>query len=180
MKPRLNYHLLAALLFVAFSAEVRAQNSSFTYQGQLTENGTAGNNTGVWANFSDRRLKERIEPMQSGSLDQLLKLEGATYDYVRPDLREGYDGLRRGWIAQQAEEVFPGWVSEALDGMKMVTPVGFNALTVEALPELRAEKDTAIQGLNQKVEQKNAEIAELKARLASLEKTVRNLAAKGN
>src|SRR5207253_1366770 len=136
--------------------------------GKLHVNGTAGNNSGVWSSFSDRRLKEHIEPMAAGSLDQLLRLEGVTYDYTRPELREGYDGVHRGWIAQQVEQVFPEWVSQAPDGMKMVTPVGFNALTVEALRELRAEKDTALQALEEQLRAKDARIAELEERMLRL------------
>jgi len=147
--------------------------------GKLHVNGTAGNNTGSWSTFSDRRLKQDIQSMSHGALDQLMRLEGVTFDYTRPELREGYEGVRRGWIAQQVEQVFPEWVSEAPDGMKMVTPVGFNALMVEALRELRAEKDAAIQGLNQKLnqklEQKETEITELKARLEKLEQLLHSL-----
>jgi len=130
---------------------------------KLSVNGTANNATGAWGVFSDRRLKENIEPMAAGSLDRLLQLKGVTYDYNRPELREGYEGTRRGWIAQEAEQVFPEWVSETSDGMKMLTPVGFNALAVEALRELRSEKDAAVEKLK-------AENAELKQRLDKLER----------
>ena len=47
------------------------------------------------------------------------------------------------------------------DGFKRVTYRGFEALTVEALRDLRAEKDRAIEGLNQKLEEKEARIAAL-------------------
>ncbi len=132
---------------------------------KLSVNGTANNATGAWGVFSDRRLKENIKPMAAGSLDRLLQLKGVTYDYNRPELREGYEGTRRGWIAQEVEQVFPEWVSETSDGMKMLTPVGFNALVVEALRELRYEKDAAVEKLK-------AENAELKARLEKLEQRV--------
>src|SRR5205085_6464829 len=79
----------------------------------LSVNGNANNTTGTWGIFSDRRLKKNIEPMAAGSLDRLLRLEGVTYEYTRPELRKEYAGLYRGWVAQQVEEVFPDWVSEA-------------------------------------------------------------------
>ena len=44
-------------------------------------------------------------------------------------------------IAQEVEEVFPDWVSEGGHGYKTVTFRGFEALTVEALRDLREEKD---------------------------------------
>ena len=139
----------------------------------LSVGGNANNTTGAWGIFSDRRLKENIEPMQSGSLDRLLQLKGVTYDYNRPELREGYDGLRRGWIAQEVERVFPEWVSETSDGMKMLTPVGFNALAVEALRELRSEKDAAVEKLK-------AENAELKRSVDELKTLVNALTGKLN
>jgi FG-GAP-like repeat len=43
MKAQLTRHLLAALLSVAFTAEIHAQPSAFTYQGQLTDNGSPAN-----------------------------------------------------------------------------------------------------------------------------------------
>jgi len=43
MNTQLTHHLMAALLCVAFTAELRAQSSAFTYQGQLAENGTPAN-----------------------------------------------------------------------------------------------------------------------------------------
>jgi len=129
--------------------------------GKLHVVGNAGNNTGVWSNFSDRRLKKQIESIEPGSLDRLLQLRGVTYEYARADLRKGYDGIRRGWIAQQVEDVFPEWVSEAQDGMKMLTPVGFDAITVEALRELRAEKDAEIALLKESIAELRAFITEL-------------------
>src|SRR6266545_332434 len=40
MKHKVTYHILAALLCAAFTTELGAQSSSFTYQGRLTENGS--------------------------------------------------------------------------------------------------------------------------------------------
>jgi hypothetical protein len=61
--------------------------------------------------------------------------------------------------------------------MKMVTPVGFNALAVEALRELRAEKDAAIQDLNQKLEEKEVEIEKLKRKTSRMDELERRLLA---
>ena len=47
-------------------------------------------------------------------------------------------GRQRGMIAQEVESVFPEWVSEKSDGYKQLTFRGFEALSVEALRELRA------------------------------------------
>jgi hypothetical protein len=141
---------------------------------KLSVNGTANNNTGTWGIFSDDRLKADIQPMEAGSLDRLLQLKGMTYHYNKPELREGYNGLHRGWIAQEVETVFPEWVSEAPDGMKMVTPVGFNALTVEALRELQQKQEASAARFTEELRQREAENAELKQRLETLERLLDN------
>ena len=69
--------------------------------------------------------------------------------------------------------MFPDWVDETNEGYKTVTFRGFEALTVEALRELRAERNAEISKLRT---EKDAEIetlrgknAELEARLARIE-----------
>ena len=116
-----------------------------------------GTSTGGWGYYSDRRLKKDIEPL-SGSLEQLLRLRSVTFSYIDPVARG--TGRIRGFIAQEAAEVFPEWVYEGGDGMKAMTTRGFEALAVQAFRELRAEKD--------------AQIAALEARAKTLEE--RNLA----
>ncbi|MBI5525713.1 MAG: hypothetical protein HY897_05210 [Deltaproteobacteria bacterium] len=57
-------------------------------------------------------------------------------------------------IAQEVEKIFPEWVGADKDGFKDLTFRGFEALTVEAMRELKAENDA------------------LKERLAALERAV--------
>jgi hypothetical protein len=45
MPTKLTHYLLAALLCVAFTADLHAQSSAFTYQGYLTQNGAPANGT---------------------------------------------------------------------------------------------------------------------------------------
>jgi hypothetical protein len=99
---------------------------------------------------SDARLKEKVTPM-TASLDKLLALRGKEFRYQDP-ARYG-QGVRRGFIAQEVEKVFPDWVSNGNDGYKQIAVPGaeLQALTVEALREQQKE------------------IAELKKRLAALE-----------
>lgn len=105
---------------------------------------------GSWANTSDVRLKENIHDLD-GALDTLLALRGVTYEYKDPEAIGELDGVRTGFIAQEVEEIIPDWVWEAEDGYKRVTIRGFEALTVEAIRELKSEND------------------ELRSRLAALE-----------
>jgi len=131
---------------------------------KLAVNGSAAKpGGGSWSVFSDRRLKQCITPL-SGVLDRLLDLRGYTFEYTAEalDQRLGLAGCQVGLIAQEVQQVFPEWVDEDADGYLYVTERGTTALMVEALRELRAEKDTelAVQ---------RARIAELEARLAQLE-----------
>ena len=63
-------------------------------------------------------------------------------------------------VAQEVEHVFPDWVGVNGRGHKTVTYRGFEALTVEALRELRQEKDAEIAALR----------SEMEERIAALEK----------
>ena len=145
----------------------------------LTVNGAADKpGGGSWSTFSDVRLKKNIQPL-SGVLQKLLTLRGVSFEYKEPEKIHELSGERIGMIAQEVEQVFPDWVESGPEGYKRLTYRGFEALTVEALRELRDEKDVQLQardaemqGLNLKMEQKETEITELKARLERLEQLV--------
>jgi hypothetical protein len=86
-------------------------------------------------------------------------------------------GRTVGFIAQDVEKVFPEWVNTDADGYRYITERGTTALMVEALRELRAEKDAQIAKLNADHEaelrelerQHREELAGLADRLARLE-----------
>ncbi len=131
---------------------------------KLAVNGPAAKpNGGQWSALSDARLKHSIEPLD-GALERILSLRGVTFEFTDEGLRTGLasPGRHMGMIAQDVEAVFPEWVDEAPSGHKFVTEYGTTALLVEALRELRAEK-------NADLLQKNAEIDELRQRLTKLE-----------
>jgi hypothetical protein len=151
---------------------IRTINPTFT----LHVNGDAGKpGGGSWANASDARLKSDVQDLQ-GSLENLLKLRGVTFIYNDPETIHELPGKRTGMIAQEVAEVFPDWVSEANDGYLRLTYRGFEALMVEALRELREEKDAEIQTLNLTIQKLNSELqslgrnkSELSDRLGTLE-----------
>jgi len=123
---------------------------------------------GDWGNPSDKRLKKNIQDLD-GALDKLLKLRSVTYEHKDPKHRYYVAGKQTGFIAQEVEEVFPEWVQPLPFGpdedepdLKGVSVTGFPALSVQALRELRAEKDAQIETL------KEANSA-LETRLARLE-----------
>jgi hypothetical protein len=111
---------------------------------------------GAWGVLSDERSKNDIQPM-TGTLDRLLQLKGHAYTYKPEFVQEGraLPGMQIGLVAQEVETVFPDWVTTGADGLKQVTERSTTALMVEALRDLRTEKD--------------AEINDLKARLEKLE-----------
>ncbi len=115
---------------------------------------------GNWSSTSDRRVKHDIEPLK-GSLERLLELRGVSFFYNDPTAPGATAGLNRGFVAQEVESVFPEWVGD-MNGLKTLTIRGFEALTVESLRELRAEKDQQIAKLQ-------SENDELRARLEKIE-----------
>lgn len=120
------------------------------FQLQLSQNSAAKPTSNTWTISSDRRLKKNIEPLR-GSLDQLLRLRGVTYRWRNPETQGNMRGTYPGFIAQEVEPVFPEWVGEGTNGYKNLTVIGFEALAVEALRELRAEKDDELAALRDQV-----------------------------
>ncbi len=147
------------------AAPVYTDFALFNGSGQfrLFNNSPIKPTAGGFAAASDARLKEDVQALH-GVLDRLLALRGVQFRY-RSDAADGFfvPGLHHGFIAQEVERVFPHWVSEHSSGYKLVAPQGFDALAVEALRELRIEKDVQIEELR-------ADNAVLAARLAALER----------
>jgi hypothetical protein len=117
---------------------------------------------GSWAVFSDERLKHDIKPM-AGTLDRLLQLRGYTYQYNTDavESRLALPGTQIGLMAQEVERIFPDWVAKDKDGFRYVTERSTTALMVEALRDLRTEKDAAIQALREQNERLQARLDRL-------------------
>ncbi len=139
---------------------------------------------GSWGNSSDRNLKKNITPL-SGSLEKLSKLRPVTFDYLEPE-KQGVSGRQTGFIAQEVEHIFPNWVQESsnqsgfagadgetLESYKILSITGFESLAVNALMELRQEKDRQIAHLisssGKQITTLQSENADLKTRLAAIE-----------
>ncbi len=116
---------------------------------------------GPWAVLSDKRHKANITPLQ-GSLQSLLALKPVTYQYTDPTNPMYLPGTQTGFVAQQVQQILPEWVDQSTGGTLLLSPRGFEAMTVNALQELRAEKDAQIQHLQN-------QNAKLEARLQRLE-----------
>ena len=99
----------------------------------FTVNGSADNTTGVWAVFSDRRLKKNIEPM-TDVLSLVLRLQGVTFNW-KDSTKNAVYGRVHGFIAQDVEKVFPEWVKTQTNGYKQLETIGMDAILVEAIKE---------------------------------------------
>jgi len=103
--------------------------------------GDAAKTTGIyWTNISDRNLKRDIKPLE-GALDRLTRLKGRTFKWKDPAELNAAEGTHIGLVAQEVEEVFPKWVSEDNQGRKQVTLEGLEAVTIEAIKELKLENE---------------------------------------
>jgi hypothetical protein len=122
---------------------------------RLAVNGDAAKpGGGSWSNFSDKRLKRDIKQIEPGILDHLLTLRGYTFEYLDHAIenRLALPGRQVGLIAQEVMEVFPEWVDTDEEGFLYVTERGTTALFVEALRELRKEKNSENYDLRQRIE----------------------------
>jgi hypothetical protein len=114
---------------------------------------------GSWAASSDGRLKKNVQPL-GHALDRMLELKGVTFEYSHPDSGMHPAGTFSGFIAQDVEKVFPNWIGHDNDGYLTVGPQGFEALTVEALREMKTTQDDRVAAL----EHDNADLRELVAK----------------
>ncbi|HLP82889.1 MAG TPA: tail fiber domain-containing protein [Phycisphaerales bacterium] len=118
---------------------------------------------GSWSVLSDPRAKHDIAPL-TNTLDRLLTLRGYSYEYNADMIAQGIalPGRQMGLMADEVERVFPDWITRDDKGTRFVTERSTTALMVEALRDLRTEKDRELAA-------KQAEIDNLKARLDRLE-----------
>jgi len=135
----------------------------------LSVSGTAAKTGGgSWAVFSDQRLKKNITSM-SGSLDTIDALRPVNFEYKNDEHFSYLPGVQRGFIAQEVRGVIPQWVHQADDGYLYLDQTGYEALLVDAVQELRAEKDAQIQQLkseNDKLQSRVDRLEDILLRLA--------------
>ncbi len=159
-----------------FMRNVGIGTTNPAYLLHLGANSAAKPTSDRWTISSDERLKQNITPIDH-ALGDLLSLRGVTYQWKDPESQGGMGGTYTGMIAQDVEKVFPEWVGEDKNGYKTLTITGFEGVAVEALRELREEKDAEIAALSRRLAQGESEIEQLKRRLAALERAVLMLTA---
>ena len=144
----------------------QTDGNSFFNRLKIDGNGTTFVQGGAVGNLSDARLKKNIGPI-ARRLDQLLALQGHVYEYIDPAKAMNEPGQRMGFVAQEVQTVLPTWVKPTGDeGYLAVTPIGFEALAVEAMRDLKAEHDVRMEALEK-------ENTSLRARLEALEAKVK-------
>ncbi len=150
---------------VLIDANGRVGIGTTTPDQTLTVSGNASKpGGGSWAVYSDPRLKHDIRPM-SGTLDALLSLHGYSFEYNAEAVAsgKGLPGRQLGLMADEVERVFPEWVSRNDEGYRAVTERATTALMVEALRDMRAEKDAQMEALQRRNAAMEAELKELRA-----------------
>jgi subtilisin-like proprotein convertase family protein len=165
----------------AFVVTTTGDGTSFTERFRFQADGNASKpGGGSWAALSDPRAKHDVVPLV-GTLDRLLSLRGYSFLYNDDRIASGVarPGTQIGLMADEVARVFPDWVSTDGSGTRYVTERATTALMVEALRDLRAEKDAQVASLHAEVAaaraeaaRRDAENAELKARLAALEAAI--------
>lgn len=144
------------------------------YSNLVVHNSASKPGGGSWTALSDARLKKDVKPLE-GALDKMLALRGVTYEFKEPEKIHELSGQRMGMIAQEVEEVFPDWVETGADGYKRLTVRGFEALTVEAVRQLRAESSRKIADLQKQLADQKALNERNDARFAVLEQMLQRL-----
>ncbi len=159
------------------SAFIIQRNGGDIYQFNMDGNATKPGG-GSWGLLSDERTKNDIQPL-AGTLDRLLKLKGHSYTYKDQYVQNGraLSGMQIGLLAQEVEAVFPDWVSTGPDGLKMVTERSTTAIMVEAMRDLRNEKDAQLAQRDAMLAQRDAKLEELAARMEKLEALLASQAA---
>jgi hypothetical protein len=133
-------------------------NGTANFAGSITVNGTSYT--------SDARYKTHIATFEN-ALDAILNLRGVTFDWDR-DAWKGMnfpDGRQVGFIAQEVEKVLPELVSTDGNGYKAVAYPNVVPILVEA-----------VRALNTKMDEKQRQVDELKARNAAIETRLAALA----
>ena len=147
-----------------FSLAIEVDPASINFGLLLAQDSAAKPGTNTWTIFSDRRLKRNITPL-TGALEKLLSLQGVCFEWNDRVAAGGHTGTQMGLIADEVQRAFPQWVGRDPKGYQTLTVGGFEALTAEALRELRAEKDCQLAEKDREIEELRSEMAKLRERI---------------
>ena len=126
---------------------------------------------GSWANSSDARLKTITGPYDSG-LEEISALQPVRYHYAEGNAREhDTEPEYVGFIAQQAQAVFPEAVSEGADGYLDFNMHAVNVAMVNAIQTLREQNQTQesqLQAQQVRFQAQEAQLQTQEAQIAAL------------
>jgi len=138
----------------------------------LEVEGNASKTTaGDWLANSDARIKQDIQPI-AGALEKLNQVRLVSFQYTDQYRKEHPSiGTQRylNVVAQEFAKVFPDHVQSSKEKL----PDGSEILQADTYP-LTIYSAAAVQELSRKLEQKDAQIANLEARLEKLEQLLGN------
>ena len=103
------------------------------------------------------------------------------FNWRDPASQGGITGMQMGLIADEVQRVFPQWVGRDAKGYQTLTVGGFEALTAEALRELREEKDCEIEDLKSQIsdmQDLKSQISDFKSQISDLKEMVKSLGEK--
>jgi 6-pyruvoyl-tetrahydropterin synthase len=111
---------------------------------------THSNNISIYATYdiaaySDARVKTNVQPITS-ALDKLMHISGYTFDRLESTKRSA------GVLAQEVQQVLPEVVHEDSTGFLSVSYGNMAALFIEAIKELKQQKDDEISSLRKQIE----------------------------
>tara|TARA_B100000427_G_scaffold135314_1_gene112509 strand:+ start:2706 stop:8603 length:5898 start_codon:yes stop_codon:yes gene_type:complete len=150
------------------------------WDSDCTDDGTGNNclvtkldNSG-WYSTSDKRLKKNIKTIK-GALEKIQNIRGVTYQ-AKESANEELDQVEIGVIAQEVIKQIPEVVLKDPDGFLSVAYAGINVVLIEAIKELRLEKNSHITQLRKRVEEEehsiNKKIKNLKNENKELDKQI--------
>lgn len=133
----------------------------------IGSDGVTNVKNGAVGNVSDARLKKNIGGIQQ-PLDTLLALRGHVFEYIDPAKSMNTPGPRMGFIAQEVQQTLPNWVTPHDNGYLQVSTIGFEALAVEAIRDLKTESDLRIEALESEKVDSDLRVKALEAQLSAV------------
>jgi hypothetical protein len=117
--------------------------------------------TAGWVHSSDVRLKKNISDLKD-SLKKILKIRGVSFNFKT---QTDSEQKQIGFIAQEIEKEFPEVVVTDNEGYKSISYGNISAVLVNAVKELKEEKDDAITALKAENEMLKERLAKIEAKL---------------
>ena len=169
---------------VEVTGQLGVNLSNPTYAIHLPNSATIGTGQGranAWATYSDNRVKSNQQKLQNG-ISLINQMTPKTYFHHNGNIENGIldiseDGENTlGFIAQELYEVLPEAVQKPEDENKSLWSVNYDKIipvTVKAIQELNSKiKNLEVE--NKALKEKLNKMAQLEARLASIEKHLNN------